>query len=316
MTKTLTVPLFILEEHHEAFFIWHYGYFTKLINPFGNTLLHVDSHEDMVSPKLNSSIDALEDDLKQIYAYGYQELGIASFLIPAIYRGIINNYTFLGRYDGYSGQRSNKYVAAYKSEGKFFKTGEVNTLLRLQLQSEENQWGKYQFYSYQEIGLTSKFATSQPLILDIDLDYFSCDNSLSSAQSEIEITEEAYWAFINNKYHPLRIMPVAALSVKKEAGRYYLRYSDWQEVADFKKVSFAVIDQRINRFINFLKQNDLRPRLIDICRSRLSGYTPIDQWQYIENKLIEALSQIYNLKICHISEFEKFYGGRDENIPR
>lgn len=311
MTKTPIVPLFVLEEHHEAFFIWHYGYFKELINPFGNTVLHVDSHEDLVLPRLNSSIDELADDLGKIYAYGYQELGIASFLIPLIYKGLINNYTFLGRHDGYSGQRSNRYVASYKSEGKFFKTGPVNDFLRLQLQSTENPWGNYSFFSYQEIGLTSRFVTSQPLILDIDLDYFSCDNSLSSAQPEIEITEEAYLSFINNRYHPFRIMPVAALSTKKVADRYYLRYNEWQELPDLKKVSFDVIDRRINRFISFLKQNNVKPRLIDICRSRLSGYTPIDQWQYIEDRLIAGLSEIYNLEICHISEFEKSYGGQD-----
>ncbi|MGI6647526.1 MAG: UPF0489 family protein [Bacillota bacterium] len=72
MTKTLTVPLYIIEEHHEAFFIWHYGYFKGLINPFGNTVLHVDSHEDLVLPRLNSSIDELADDLGKIYAYGYR----------------------------------------------------------------------------------------------------------------------------------------------------------------------------------------------------------------------------------------------------
>lgn len=313
MTKAPTIPLFIMEEHHEAFFIWHYGYFNGFISPFGNTLLHVDSHEDMVSARLTYSVDELADDLTQIYAYGYQELGIASFIIPAIYKGIINNYTFLSRYDDYSGKKTNRYVTSYKAEGKFFKTCEFNHLLRLQLQSIENQWGKYQFYTYQEIGLSSKFTTSQPLILDIDLDYFSCDNSLSSVEKKIEITKEAYLDFINNKYHPFRIMPAAALTAKKEDNCYYIYYSEWQEIPNLKKVSFEIIDKRINRFINFLKENRLKPGLIDICRSRLSGYTPNDQWKYIEKRLIEGLSQLYNLKITHISEFDKLYGGRDEN---
>jgi len=142
----------------------------------------------------------------------------------------------------HSGPKTNKYVASYKSEGKFFQTGEVNNLLRIQLQSDNNCWGKYQFYSYQEIGSGSKFATCQPLILDIDLDYFSCDNSLASAYMKIEITAEAYHEFKNNKYHPFRLMPVAALTVEEEAGRYYLHYTEWQEVADLKKVSYEVID--------------------------------------------------------------------------
>ena len=307
-----TVPLFIIEEHNEAYFIWNYGYFKEFINPVGNTLLHVDSHHDLVVSCLNSSVDELEDDLNKIYAYAYEELGIANFIIPAIYRGIINNYTFLCKYNPYNGKRINKYVASYREEGKFFKTGEVTDLLRLELQSQalEKKWGKYQFFSYQEIGLGSKFTTKQPLILDIDLYLFSCDNSLSSAETKIEITEEAYHEFKNNKYHPFKVMPVAALSVKEEGGRYYLQYTEWQEVPGLKKVSLDVIDKRINKFLAFLKQNNIQPNLIDICRSRFSGYTPVEQWEYIENNLIAGLSQLYDLEISHIKEFEKIYGGK------
>lgn len=313
MKKTV-IPVFIIEEHHEAFFIWNYGYFKGVIRPFGNTLLHVDSHDDMVIAKLNSSVDELEDDLHKIYNYTYQEFGIASFIIPAIYRGIINNYTFLYKYDAYSGKRVNKYVASYQSEGKFFKTEEVNAFLRLKLKSNENQWGKYQFYTYQEIGLASKFSTSQPLILDIDLDFFSCDNSLSSAQIKIEITKEAYLEFNKNKYHPFRILPAAALTVTNEADRYYLQYNEWQEESELQKVSLEIIDKRINKFISFLKENNLKPNLIDICRSRFSGYTPIDQWQYIENKLISGLEQLYNMEITHISDLSSIYGGYHDSI--
>lgn len=316
MTEALTVPLYIVEEHHEAFFIWNYAYYQGWIHPFGNTLLHVDSHDDMVIAQLNNSIDELEDNLQEIYMYGYREFGIATFIIPAIYRGLINNYTFLSRHDSYNGPKSNRYVASYKSEGTFFKTGEANPLLRLQLQSDESQWGNYQFYSYQEMGLGSRLSTPQPIILDIDLDFFSCDNSLSSTEKKIEITEAAYLDFVNNKYNPFRIMPAAALSASKEADRYFLCYREWQEAPDLKKVSFDLIDKRINRFISFLKENNIKPRLIDICRSRLSGYTPADQWQYIEERLIAGLSQIYTININHISEFEEVLGGDDENIGR
>lgn len=314
MNREAAIPVFIIEEHHEAFFIWNYGYFKGLIRPFGNTLLHVDSHDDMVIARLNSSVDELEDELSPIYNYTYQELGIASFIIPAIYRGIINNYTFLHKYDAYTGKKVNKYVASYRGEGKFFKTNEVNAFLRLELESNDNQWGKYQFYTYQEIGLGSKFSTQQPLILDIDLDFFSCDNSLSSAQTRIEITQEAYIDFKNNKYHPFRIMPAAALTVIEEGGRYYLQYNEWQEVANFKKVPFDIIDKRINKFINFLKDNNLKPNLIDICRSRLSGYTPIDQWQYIEDQLLKGLEQLYNIEVIPISELANNYGGYNDSI--
>lgn len=306
------IPLFIVEEHHEAFFIWAYACFKGFINPYGNTLLHVDSHEDMVSELLEKSIDELSDDPKEIYEYVYKEFGIASFIVPAIYRGLINQLIYLHRYDAFCGEEINKYVVSYQSEGKFFKIGDVNPLIRMQLEGAEQKWGNHQFYRYQEMGVASQFKTSQALILDIDLDYFSCDNSLSSAKTKIEITKEAYLDFQNNKYHPFRIMPAAALTVSQEENRYYISYHEWQEIPGLPKISFDRIDKRIAKFMDFLKRNHIKPDLIDICRSRLSGYTPEEHWEYIEKKLLTGLGELYDIEISSISEFEQIYGGNND----
>ncbi len=66
------------------------------------------------------------------------------------------------------------------------------------------------------------------------------------------------------------------------------------------KVSFQEIDRRIERFIDELKDKKINPILIDICRSRHSGYTPEDQWEYIENKLLEGLKTLGNLDVSNI----------------
>jgi hypothetical protein len=68
------------------------------------------------------------------------------------------------------------------------------------------------------------------------------------------------------------------------------------------KVSEQEIIRRIDIFLEFLIKNNLEPQLIDICRSRLSGFTPNDQWEFIEQKLIEKLSTIYELEINHITD--------------
>lgn len=305
MKNIENMPVFIIEEHHEAFFIWHYGYFKGLIHPFGNTLLHIDAHDDMEIGGLKTSVDELSDDLKEIYDFTYAELGIASFIQAAIYKGIINNIAHLKKYDGFSGEKLNLYIASYKSQGKYFRTGEVTNHLRTWLHKEEKIWGNYSFFSFQEIGLQSRFYTAQPVILDIDLDFFSCDNSLSSVERKIEITKEAYVEFKRNKYHPFRIMPHAILSAAEEADKYYLYMNDRQEEANLKKVSYERIDRRIDNLVKFLKENQIQPAFIDICRSRFSGYTPLDQWQYIENRLLKALGEIYRLQVKHINELKE-----------
>lgn len=44
------IPFYIIEEHHEAFLIWHYAIIKGLINKNRNTLLHIDEHSDMLLP--------------------------------------------------------------------------------------------------------------------------------------------------------------------------------------------------------------------------------------------------------------------------
>jgi hypothetical protein len=47
-----TVPLYILEEHHEAFLIWNYARQKGIIPEINNSLFHFDSHSDMGIPFL------------------------------------------------------------------------------------------------------------------------------------------------------------------------------------------------------------------------------------------------------------------------
>lgn len=296
------IPLFIMEEHHEAFYIWSYGYFNRLINPFGNTLLHVDAHSDMCVMGYRTSLDELEEDLEQVLNFVYSELGIADFLLPAVYQGVFNNITWLNNNPTSPGKNHNMYVASAQPEGKYFKTGEINNFLRPYLQKENNKWGKHQFFTYQELGLKSEFKTSQPLVLDIDIDYFCSDNSLSSVEKKIEITKEAYDEFRDNRYHFFRILPMASYSVGKEKGHFYLYYSEMQEEPGRPVLSSEMIIQRIHKFGEFLTKNQVEPKMIDLCRSRYSGYTPAQQWEFIESELLKVLKEIYDLDIHHIQD--------------
>jgi len=146
----------------------------------------------MVLSNLRSSLDDLKDDLSEVCDFVYHELGIADFILPTIYRGVFNRVLCFKNHTGTGGKDTNRYIASFNGEGKYFKTGEINSLLAVQLQSESNKWSGYQFFNYREIGPDFRFSTCQPLVLDIDLDYFSCDNSLSQVEKKIEITEYAY----------------------------------------------------------------------------------------------------------------------------
>src|SRR5215472_9699272 len=82
------IPLFRLEEHHEAFLVWHYAIARQLMPASQNILLHVDEHSDWATPRLRRSIESAGSTLSGIAAFTYAELDIGSFIWPAIYKGI------------------------------------------------------------------------------------------------------------------------------------------------------------------------------------------------------------------------------------
>ncbi|MDJ1174358.1 2OG-Fe(II) oxygenase [Roseofilum capinflatum] len=60
--------------------------------------------------------------------------------------------------------------------------------------------------------------------------------------------------------------------------------------------------QRIDELVDFLKQNSIDPKLICIRRSQISGFRGEEQWPWIQEQLVERLSQIYPLQFLSLDE--------------
>ncbi len=294
------IPLFIFEEHHEAFFVWNYSVMNNLIKKSNNTLLHVDEHSDMAVPKFNYSINSIQDKLQKLYEFTYNELTIANFIVPAIYQGMFSQLYWLYQSTN-EGKGSKRPILVYshKAEGQ---------VLMLDINCDV---GTLAFFNsdlknalFKSIKTHDEFPESQSVVLDIDLDYFSCNPHYYHYQGKLEVTKEQHDSFNRDKHHFLRFSLGSGIKSKTENGRYYLLFNSLHsEVISSKlKVSPKEIIIRIDRFIEFLRKNNVKPQLIDICRSRLSGFTPEDQWEFIEEKLIEKLSTLYNIEINHIKE--------------
>ncbi len=91
------IPLYILEEHHEAFIAWNHAIKNEWIPAKDNHLFHVDEHSDMATPRFNDSIHSLgnAEGLEHIRDFTYRELNIASFIMPACYQRIIKKVYFI-----------------------------------------------------------------------------------------------------------------------------------------------------------------------------------------------------------------------------
>ena len=281
------IPLYIIEEHHEAFYIWNYATMAGLLPPFGSTLLHVDHHPDFECGAYGADLGVLFGTLEEMCMFTYSSLGIADFICPAFYQGIFNEVVIVQNFSPAFSKPVQKAITLNASG--LLEIKELTPFSREMLLKPE---ADYRLFTYIQGGL-GEFASSQSVVLDIDLDYFCWDDSLSSVvDKKLEITEQAYIDITENPYHPFRLFPKAWLRPKMIEDRYYLCYLGLPNPEP--QPEKERVQKRIDLFINWLGQNKIKPCLISLCRSRHSGYTPCAIWAEIEQNLLQRLSEVYD----------------------
>jgi hypothetical protein len=293
------IKTFIIEEHHEAFIVWNYAIQQGLIPPTGNTLFHVDEHSDMGTPRFNSSIHSLNGDLKEIKDFTYRELKIGGFIIPAIYKKLINKVYWVKQKHRFSKAKSVKmYVRSYNQSGTRLLSGKLAELEDIKSDDDREEFGYF-------LRTIDQIPSKQNVILDIDLDYFSCSGNPNELEEiYIEISENEFRKFNADNYHRLNYCNLGRVETLEDNNNYYYVFNNYKEIYPSNaKVKNNLIEDRINLFIDTLKAKKIRPEIIDICRSRYSGYTPLDQWEFIEKKLLNGLISIYDIEITNVNQY-------------
>ena len=140
--KKKPIPTFIIEEHHEAFIVWNYAIQKGLIPPTGNTLFHVDEHSDMGTPRFNSSINGLNGDINTIKDFTYKELNIASFIMPAIYKGIFNQIHWIKqKHRMLEVKHEEMYIRSYNQLGKKMISGKISEIKNVSTDNDRKVFG-------------------------------------------------------------------------------------------------------------------------------------------------------------------------------
>src|SRR5690606_12072616 len=150
-----------IEEHHEAFFVWQYAIQKGLLSKRENTLYHVDEHSDLSTPRFNTSIHDLNNNLEALKKFTYQELGIASFIMPAIYLGVFNKVVwFKQRHRSLPENAFNMFIKSYGDDGMRLISGKTTNNI---LSSQEE---KVSFVYERKI--LSEMIYDKNIVLDID----------------------------------------------------------------------------------------------------------------------------------------------------
>lgn len=280
------IPLYKMDEHHEAFLIWHDAIKKNYLAPSGNTLLHIDQHSDMDSPVLRTSIHNLKNDKESLHRFTYDELGIGTFIYPAVYTRIIDTVYWILQPDDVSKAKpvEELVLSSYQSEGKI-----------LLINHEQSSDPRKISFKRQDITLDESIVVSQPVVLDIDIDYFSCV-SYQNEPIRLEITREQYEKYNRNKYHLLRFEYSSYTEQIEDQYFIVLNQSAQIVIRQFACVSKSEIVKRIDALIDWLQAHMIAPVITEICRDTYSGFIPDDQREFTEEYLIEKLETIYEFK--------------------
>ncbi len=289
--------VFIVEEHNEAFYVWMKAYRDGLIAP-GNLLLHFDDHADFRYPVLDTSICEVMNMTGDATAHFVRaELNIDSFIVPAIYLGLINSFCWV-RQDIEKTVTQSLFARTFNNEGKYFLQGIAKNGL------PDEKCVPFQYIKTGAEGfsvLDNNNISAQDVLLDIDLDYFSCcENPYVQNEVVIEITEQEYNDFLQNRYHYLHFVTARVEAVQYNQSYFYVLNGVAERYPSKREVDENEIIRRIGKLVNDLAEKRIEPSLITICRSRHSGFTPRHQWQFIESNLLSALGMLYDTDVRHV----------------
>ena len=288
------IPVYYMEEHNEAFYYWGLAIEEGYLPEKGNVLFHVDHHDDLECGGYHWDFTKPFADLEERKKFTYEKLGIADFIVPALYEGIFTELYNMKSLLPHKFKCEERYV---RRRGKNeLSMGVYIPFVHGSYRNEEKGSGEkeYRFFSYFE-GSLENTKELENAVLDIDLDYFCWDDGLQSVPPKrIEITRDAYEEYMKNPYHSFRILPRRLIVAEKADGRYFLRY---EEPPVYQKaVSEDRVCERIERFAAWLQAVPWKPALITICRSAHSGYLPVMFAELAEEKVRNSLKMIYEIE--------------------
>lgn len=288
-------PVYVFDEHNEAYYYWHKAKYEGYINePLD--LFHIDAHSDMMKSNNIQTSVYLPKDSQVGYLEYYNNLAkneftIGNFIIPAILNGLVKNVYFIyPKWKNYKAKRMKNNISSMYGEGKLFKH-----CLKINEDTDPRLFQMlpdFKHYNYSFLPIDS-VPKARKVILDIDLDYFACSDSNVSHMIlfELEITKEQFHKqemFLQDE--PLKFAGLDFRFIEKDE-RFYAHIANKREKDESKSYvpSKPEIVCEIDRLITTLNVRKIRPLVVTISRSCISGFCPKDYVEFIETELLQKL---------------------------
>ncbi len=292
---------YFCNEHNEAFSIIEYSKISGKINKKNNLLLHVDAHEDNLCNQTITSIYGLPSKKcphtgKVLMKFAKNELYIFSFIKPLLLLGTVGEMVWV--FPKWINTKSTKKkiyrVASTLGEGKIIRDVPEKNYLNL----KKYLYPDMKEYYYSKSSISSLDVKGQECILGIDFDYFACDvNITSRIIKKIEITKEEYSRLKKEEYFHFGSLGINKKLIKEKT-KYFLKLSHLKGEQKPLIKKFSDIKKEVEKIFRHLRKNDMKIKLVIVCRSKYSGYTPDRYLALIEESIRESIRR--NFPECKI----------------
>lgn len=285
------IPVITIEEHNEALTALAWAQETGAIQDGPVRLLHVDQHADLNIPTLSRSIAGVPCRVDAIKPLVEEEISIATFLWAGAYLGLINEVFWLSPGSPIPGARPRQ---TQSSKRMLIATTDPDRreLLTMVRRPETLFFGNDDRMPLDLHFVGTNFdipKAETPWVLGIDLDYFSC-NSTPENGFRINVTEDTYLAVRDNAYHPLRLSLYHRVRAVREGNDFCLEFDMLPSRSADPLIRDATsIVAQVSALAEMLQRQAEPPALVVIARSRISGFTPAHQWQFIEEHVVQML---------------------------
>ncbi len=274
-----SIPLYCLDEHHEAYIAWHET-LTIPIKLQSRKLIHIDEHADFGVPFLTRELPNFHASQIEILAATYQELSVGTFLLASNSIGFFDKLSWIRPSKLVSSP--SKYYSVRPQSSPPFLILERNPRAGITLEYAEEDWSH-----------TIDF--SQPWLLDICLDAFSCNEFPQAKNLILEISESQFLKLSELKLDAWNARYGGLIKLSQKNGKFFFKilepYQDNSKKIE-KKISNAI--ERLRLFEKWLGGISHPPLVITVARSVITGYTPANLVEYLENSVLKIINQTWS----------------------